>query len=189
MVSRVWRVAALSGLLLTGTMGLGGEKPAREYWVKLVCESADRIATVRFGAHGASVERTTETRILQSDISGPHGLAFSPDRKNFFVTIGHGRPYGTALKYDTVTEKLLKQVTLGYFPATADVTPDGNFLFTVNFNLHGDPVPSSVSVVDTNEMAEVARIYGHYVETSTSTFEDVPPSTEEMRARLRQVSS
>jgi len=158
MASRVGRVAAMSGLLLSGTMGLGGEKPAREYWVKLVCESADRIATVRFGAHGASVEKTTETRILQSDISGPHGLAFSPDRKNFFVTIGHGRPYGTALKYDTATEKLLKQVTLGYFPATADVTPDGNFLFTVNFNLHGDPVPSSVSVVDTNEMAEVARI-------------------------------
>src|SRR5215469_15980389 len=158
MRSTFGRAAVAGGLLLAGTLGLGGEKPAREYWVKLVCESADRIATVRFGAHGASVEKTTETRILQSDISGPHGLAFSPDRKNFFVTIGHGRPYGTALKYDTATERLLKQVTLGYFPATADVTPDGNFLFTVNFNLHGDPVPSSVSVVDTNEMAEVARI-------------------------------
>jgi DNA-binding beta-propeller fold protein YncE len=49
-------------------------------------------------------------------------------------------------------------VGLGLFPATADVTPDGNFLFAVNFNLHGDPVPSSVSVVDTSEMVEVARI-------------------------------
>jgi DNA-binding beta-propeller fold protein YncE len=38
------------------------------------------------------------------------------------------------------------------------VTPDGNFLFAVNFNLHGDPVPSSVSVVDTSEMVELARI-------------------------------
>lgn len=158
MTSRVWRVAAIGGVLLAGTAGLGGEKPAKEYWVKLVCESADRIATVKFGAQGASVEKTTGTRILQSDISGPHGIAFSPDKKNFFVTIGHGRPFGTALKYDTASEKVVKQVTLGYFPATADVTPDGNFLFTVNFNLHGDPVPSSVSVVDTNEMAEVARI-------------------------------
>jgi len=95
---------------------------------------------------------------LQSDISGPHGIAFSPDKKDFFVTIGHGRPFGTALKYETATERVVKQVGLGLFPATADVTPDGNFLFAVNFNLHGDPVPSSVSVVDTNEMVEVARI-------------------------------
>jgi DNA-binding beta-propeller fold protein YncE len=39
-----------------------------------------------------------------------------------------------------------------------DVTPDGNFLFVVNFNLHGDMVPSSVSVVSTQTMTEVARI-------------------------------
>jgi len=28
----------------------------------------------------------------------------------------------------------------------------------VNFNLHGDPVPSNVSVVDVNQMMELARI-------------------------------
>lgn len=145
-------------MLSCGLSARSGEGPAKEYWVKLVCESADRIATVRFGPGGTAVEKTTETRILQSDISGPHGIAFSPDKKNFFVTIGHGRPFGTALKYETETDRVLKQVTLGLFPATADVTPDGNFLFAVNFNLHGDPVPSSVSVVDTNEMVEVARI-------------------------------
>jgi len=38
-----------------------------------------------------------------------------------------------------------------------------------------------------DDMAEAARIYGHYVETSTFTFEEVPPSAEEMRSRLRQV--
>ena len=38
-----------------------------------------------------------------------------------------------------------------------------------------------------DDMAEVARIYGHYVETSTYTFEEVPPSADDMRARLRQV--
>src|SRR5262249_36852617 len=42
--------------------------------------------------------------------------------------------------------------------ATVDVTPDGSFLFVVNFNLHGDMVPSSVSVVSTPTMTEVARI-------------------------------
>ena len=153
-----WKPIIFCALLSCGLGAHCGAPPAKEYWVKLVCESADRIATVKFGPGGAVVEKTTETRILQSDISGPHGIAFSPDKKNFFVTIGHGRPYGTALKYETATDHVVKQVTLGLFPATADVTPDGNFLFAVNFNLHGDPVPSSVSVVDTNEMVEVARI-------------------------------
>ena len=158
MKSRMLRVMVICTAFLAGTVGRCGEPPAKEYWVKLVCESADKIATVRFGANGAAVVKTTDTRILQSDISGPHGIAFSPDRQNYFVSIGHGRPYGTALKYDTSTDQVVKQVGLGLFPATADVTPDGNFLFLVNFNLHGDPVPSSVSVVDTNQMLEVARI-------------------------------
>src|SRR5260221_13216044 len=157
------RRSALKPLMLCAALGFGlgargGDAPAKQYWVKLVCESADRIVTVRFGSGGAVVEKTTETRILQSDISGPHGMAFTQDKKNFFGTTAPGRPYGTALKYETATDRVVKQVGLGLSPATADVTPDGNFLFAVNFNLHGDPVPSSVSVVDTNEMAEVARI-------------------------------
>lgn len=134
------------------------ESKAPQYWVKLVCESSDRIATVSFGPSGGKLEKTTETRILQSDISGPHGIAISPDRKNYYVSIGHGRPYGTAVKYTAADDRVVGQVGLGLFPATEDVSPDGNFLYVVNFNLHGDMVPSSVSVVDTAQMLEVARI-------------------------------
>jgi DNA-binding beta-propeller fold protein YncE len=39
-----------------------------------------------------------------------------------------------------------------------DITRDGSLLYVVNFNLHGDMVPSSVSVVATEPMLEVARI-------------------------------
>jgi DNA-binding beta-propeller fold protein YncE len=154
----IWFTALLGGMLLAGWFARASAANAPEYWVKLVCESSDRIATVRFGPDGGKLEKTTETRILQSDISGPHGIAFSPDRKNFYVSIGHGRPYGTAVKYESADDKVVGQVGLGLFPATADVSPDGNFLYVVNFNLHGDPVPSSVSVLDTSQMLEVARI-------------------------------
>src|SRR5262249_3391416 len=128
------------------------------YWVKLVCEASDRIATVSFGADGAKLVKTTETRILQSDISGPHGIVFSPDKNSFYVSIGHGRPFGTAMNDTSLNDKATGQGGLGLFPATEDVSPDGNFLYVVNFNLHGDMVPSSVSVVDTAHMLEVARI-------------------------------
>src|SRR2546427_8750170 len=63
-------------------------------------------------------------------------------------------PSGVISKDDSV----LGKTTLGYFPATMDISPDGQFIFVVNFNLHGDMVPSSVSVVSTLTMTEVARI-------------------------------
>jgi DNA-binding beta-propeller fold protein YncE len=156
---RVIGLMALTAALVGSSwFARAGENGAPQYWVKLVCESSDRIATVSFGPNGGKLEKITETRILQSDISGPHGIAFSPDRKNYYVSIGHGRPYGTAVKYTAQDDKVVGQVGLGLFPATEDVSPDGNFLYVVNFNLHGDMVPSSVSVVDTAQMLEVARI-------------------------------
>jgi DNA-binding beta-propeller fold protein YncE len=128
------------------------------YFVKLVCESADKIVTVKFDGSSAKIVATADTRILQSDISGPHGIAFSPDKKSYFVSIAHGRPYGFGVKYSSEDDRELGQLQLGMFPATADFSPNANFVFVVNFNLHGDAVPSSVSVVDANVMQEVARI-------------------------------
>ena len=157
-ILRITLAIFFGATLLAGATAHGEEVPTKKYFVKLVCESSDRIVTVSLGPDGAKLLKTTETRILQSDISGPHGIAFSPDQKNYYVTIGHGRPYGTAVKYSADSDEEVKQVGLGMFPATVDVSPDGNFLFVANFNLHGDMVPSSVSVVDANMMLEVARV-------------------------------
>jgi len=38
-----------------------------------------------------------------------------------------------------------------------------------------------------DDMDRVARIYGHYVETTVYTFEEVPPTPDEMRGRLSQL--
>jgi phosphinothricin acetyltransferase len=38
-----------------------------------------------------------------------------------------------------------------------------------------------------DDMPEIARIYAHYVRNSCCTFEEVPPTAEEMRARLSLV--
>jgi DNA-binding beta-propeller fold protein YncE len=155
---RNWLTGLAAPLMLVSWYARANENPGPTYWVKLVCESSDRIATVSYGPNGANLVKTTDTRILESDISGPHGIAISPDRKSYFVSIGHGRPYGTAVKYTAADDQVVGQVGLGLFPATEDISPDGNFLYVVNFNLHGDMVPSSVSVVDTAQMLEIARI-------------------------------
>lgn len=133
--------------------------PDKDYFVYLVCEGADKIVVVKFGPDGGKVDHMLHTGLLPAgDINGPHGIIMSPDRQFYYVTIGHGRPYGQALKYRVKDDAVVGQVTLGFFPATVDITPDGNFLYEANFNLHGDMVPSSVSVVATDEMVEAARI-------------------------------
>lgn len=133
-------------------------KPDKEYQFYVLSEAADKIALVRFGPTGVSIEQQVDTGDMPIDIDGPHGIVISPDRKFFYVSIAHGRPFGTVWKYSTKDNSLAGKTTLGLFPATLDITPDGNFLYVVNFNLHGDMVPSSVSVVSTQTMTEIARI-------------------------------
>jgi DNA-binding beta-propeller fold protein YncE len=128
------------------------------YYVLVASEAADKITVVRFSSSGATVERDLTTGVMPTDIDGPHGLAVSRDKKYYYVSMAHGQPFGTVWKYATNGDSVLGRVTLGMFPATLDVSPDGDFLYVVNFNLHGDMKPSSVSIVTTEDMTEIARI-------------------------------
>lgn len=154
-VRGLWVLIVLLGLAANT---VAARPPDRDYLVYVVCESADKIALIRFGPKGARIERSFETGAMPSDIDGPHGIVVSPDKKFFYVSLGHGRPFGSVWKYATETNEVVGQVTLGMFPATMDISPDGGLLYVVNFNLHGDMVPSSVSVVATGPMIEVKRI-------------------------------
>jgi DNA-binding beta-propeller fold protein YncE len=133
-------------------------KPDRDYILYVLSEAADKISLIRFGPEGIRVEREIDTGDMPVDIDGPHGIVISPDRQFYYVSIAHGRPFGTVWKYSTKNDAVIGKATLGLFPATLDISPDGNFLFVVNFNLHGDMAPSTVSVVSTQTMTEVARI-------------------------------
>ncbi|MCC6318490.1 MAG: YncE family protein [Gemmatimonadaceae bacterium] len=134
------------------------EPPTQDYLVFTVAESADQLALVRFGPRGARIERQQRVGMMPTEINGPHGVSVSPDGSAYYVSIAHGTPYGTFWKFSTADDKLLGRITLGLFPATIQTTPDGSLAFIVNFNVHGEMVPSSVSVVSTDEMVEIARI-------------------------------
>src|ERR1700730_11619884 len=130
----------------------------QNYLVYVVCEAADKIVLVRFGPRGARIEHETHIGLMPTDINGPHGIAVSPDKQSIYVTVGHGRPDGSVWKLKSGTEEVVRYKSLGLFPATADITGDGEFLYVANANFHGDMVPSSISVVATGEMIEVKRI-------------------------------
>lgn len=134
------------------------DRPAQDYLVYVVCESADKIVLIRFGPGGARIESQMRTGLMPMDINGPHGIAVSPDEQYFYVSEGHGRPDGSVWKYRSGSDTVIKYTGLGLFPATTDITPDGNFIYVANANFHGDMVPSSISVVATDQMIEVKRI-------------------------------
>ena len=124
----------------------------------MLSESVDQIAIVRFGPSGAAVERTIPVGISLMDPDGPHGVAVSPRGEFYFVSTAHGNPFGSLWKFRASTNEAVGRVELGSFPATVHVSPDGFFAWVANFNLHGEIEPSSVSVVETGEMIEIARI-------------------------------
>ena len=119
----------------------------RDYYVFVASEGNDRIALVRFGPDGARVERERKIGTNPTELAGPHGLYVSPDGKWYYVTTAHGTPNGALGSSRPRTTTQAGRVELGRFPATVQVSPDGHYAWVVNFNLYGDMVPSSVSVV------------------------------------------
>ena len=152
----VQTTASRSSATLTPTPPV--QPPLRDYLVLVASESVDRIALIRFGPNGAAIERERYVGFVPTEVAGPHGLAVSPDKKFYFVSTAHGTPFGRLAKYNTETNAALGSVVLGNFPATAQVSPDGFYVYVVNFNLHGEMEPSDVSVVAADEMVEIARI-------------------------------
>ena len=122
-------------------------------------ESSDIVSRVAFvPGEGAFVEAEIPVGIMPADNDGAHGITVSPDGRYWYVTIAHGTPYGAVWQFHAGPDTLVGRTDLGLFPATMGVSPDGRFLMVVNFNLHGDMVPSDVSVVYTPDMMEVARV-------------------------------
>ncbi|MGI9629294.1 MAG: YncE family protein [Longimicrobiales bacterium] len=129
------------------------------YRVYVANESSDLVSRVAFTPGvGAEVEKEIPVGMMPGDIDGAHGITVSPDGEFWYVTIAHGTPNGFVWKFHAGPDTLVSRTKLGMFPATMGVTPDGQFLLAANFNLHGDRVPSTVSVVYTPDLLEITKI-------------------------------
>jgi DNA-binding beta-propeller fold protein YncE len=136
---------------------LESSAPERDYYAYVAAESQDRVDLVRFGPDGGALVDSIPVGRFPTEIDGPHGLAMGPNGDRWYVTLAHGNPFGIVVAYSSSDNRPTGNAELGLFPATIQVTPAG-LLFAVNFNLHGDPLPSSVSVVDIESMTEIARV-------------------------------
>lgn len=145
-------------LFLVALMGFSIVSTAQDYYVYVTAESEDEVALIKFDGKNATIEETIPVGIWPAEIEGPHGINISPDGKYWYLSLAHGNPYGTLYKYSTETNEVVDTVRLGLFPASLQVSKATGLLYCVNFDLHGDMVPSTVSVVDPEEMIEIQRI-------------------------------
>lgn len=144
---------------LLAFLAAAGHAHAQSYRAYVAAESEDEVAVLEFTPEsGLSVEKVIRVGRWPAEIEGPHGLFFDPSGEYWYLTLGHGFPNGYLLKYETGPDTVVAATELGFFPATVSLTPDGVLAFAVNSNFHGDHVPSTVSVVDTEDMYEIERV-------------------------------
>ncbi len=148
-----------------GTQPLGAAQRAdslgsltTEYRAYVVAESSDLVHRIRVGPEGATVDNTVGIDQMPMETDGPHGVAVDPEGRYAYVTTGHGVWNGNLWKLEVGSDTVVAgPLTLGRFPATVDVDPSGTLAIVANFNLHGEMVPSSLSVVYLPDFIEVAR--------------------------------
>lgn len=131
---------------------------SQTYSMYVANESDDTVMLVEFDGERLSIADTITVGSIHTEIEGPHGLIVDPERESLFVSLAHGQPYGRVVRYSTVDHQPTGAVELGLFPASMAISSQTGLLYVVNFNLHGDLEPSSVSVVDPDAMKEVGRI-------------------------------
>ena len=154
---------AMTALLTMVALSVLGSREASAqgstYWMYVAAESDDVVEKLAFTpGSGFRHVKSVPVGIWPTETEGPHGLALSPDGRYWYVSIAHGIPFGLLFKYATEDDAYVADTTLGLFPATLSVSPSTGLLFAANFNLHGDHVPSTISVVETESMTEVAQI-------------------------------
>ncbi|MCP9290699.1 MULTISPECIES: YncE family protein [Gracilimonas] len=146
----------VGGFLFWGT----SNSYAQDYYVYVAAESDDEVHLVHFDGETQKGEIAETIRVgtWPQENEGPHGLTISPDGEHWFVSIAHGMPYGKLWKFETGTNEFIGEVELGMFPASMDISSTTGLLYVVNFNLHGDMEPSTVSVVEPESMTRLSDI-------------------------------
>jgi len=132
---------------------------APSYLFYVASESDDVVTLVRFTpGEGLSAEKVITVGWLPAEIEAPHGVFVDPDGSKWYLTLGHGFPFGHLVKYATGADTVLGMTELGLFPATVSVPKSGGVAFAVNSDFHGDMKPSTVSVIDLETMTELDKV-------------------------------
>lgn len=146
------------GIYALALIAISATANAQDYYIYVTAESDDEVALVKFDGTKAETIERIPVGVWPAENEGPHGITVGPEGKYWYLSMAHGNPYGTLYKYETGTNKVVGKTQLGLFPASMQISEATGLLYCVNFNLHGDMVPSTVSVVDPESMTELEQI-------------------------------
>ena len=130
----------------------------QNYYAYVASESEDTVSLIKFDGNEAVEAERIDVGFMFAEIEGPHGITVDPSGDFWYISLAHGNPFGTLVKYSTETNQAVARTTLGLFPASMEISTITGFLYCVNFNLHGSMKPSNVSVVDPETMTEITKI-------------------------------
>ena len=130
----------------------------QNYYAYVASESEDTVSLIKFDGKEAVEEERIDVGFMFAEIEGPHGITVDPSGDFWYISLAHGNPFGTLVKYSTENNQAVARTTLGLFPASMEISTITGFLYCVNFNLHGSMKPSNVSVVDPETMTEITKI-------------------------------
>lgn len=131
---------------------------AQNYYLYVASESDDTVSLLKFDGKKINEEKRIDVGYYPTEIEGPHGITIDPSGEYWYITLAHGNPFGKLIKFSTKNNKEIDQTTLGLFPASMQISKVTGFIYCVNFNLHGNMKPSSVSVIDSETMTEITKI-------------------------------
>ena len=156
------RFSLSPALVLAGAVfaspGPGLRPHGPEYLFYVASESDDEVTLLRYSHdYGLEVEKVITVGVLPTEIEAPHGLFIDPDGDRWYLTLGHGFPFGSLWVYATNSDTVIGRTDLGLFPSTVSVPPFGGMAFAINSDFHGDLVPSTVSIVDLESLEVLAE--------------------------------
>jgi sugar lactone lactonase YvrE len=128
--------------------------------VYVTAESEDEVYEVAYDADQdkGSITDVVPVGVFPTETEGPHGINVGLDGEYWYLSVAHGNPFGWLYKFKTGSNELITRTELGMFPASMEISKTTGLLYVVNFNLHGDMEPSTVSVVDPEAMTVVDEI-------------------------------
>jgi YVTN family beta-propeller protein len=98
---------------------------------------------------------------------GPSGIVISPNGKvayvnNYGGSEGVGSGNGTTVSVVNLkTNTIIEEITVGLAPAALAMSPDGKFVYTINY-VDGNPGTGTMSIIKTKNNSVVDTVYGFF---------------------------
>ncbi|MFB3112447.1 MAG: YncE family protein, partial [Gemmatimonadales bacterium] len=92
------RLPVLASLCVGAVAVTASRAPERQpsYLLYVASESQDEVTLLRFTpGEGLAIEKVITVGVFPAEIEAPHGIFVDPDGSRWYLTLGHGFPFGS----------------------------------------------------------------------------------------------